>query len=87
MKPSTIIFLILASLGTLGYLCYGWLLLEALSSEKGLLASIAFTNLFILWLLPLLIGFILLALKLVKRKPKKKEGSFLGQIRGAILLF
>jgi len=68
MKPSTIVFLVFASLGTLGYLCYGWLLLETLSSEKGLLASFTFTNLFILWLLPLLIGLVLLALKLVKRK-------------------
>jgi len=68
MKPNTILFLVFASLGTLGYLCYGWLLLEALSYEKSLLASFTFTNLFILWLLPLIIGLILLALKLVKRK-------------------
>jgi len=68
MKPSTIVFVVFAGLGVLGYLCYGWLLLETLSSEKGLLASFTFTNLFILWLLPLLIGLILLALKLVKRK-------------------
>jgi len=68
MKPHTIVFLVFAGLGMLGYLCYGWLLLETLSSQKGLLASVAFTNLFILWLLPLLIGLILLALKLFKRK-------------------
>jgi len=68
MKPSTIVFLVLAGLGTLGYLCYGWLLLETLSSEKGLLASFTFTNLFILWLLPILIGLILLVLKIVKKK-------------------
>jgi len=71
MKPGSIVFLVFAGLGMLGYLCYGWLLLETLSSEKGLLssvASVAFTNLFILWLLPLLIDLVLLALKLVKRK-------------------
>ena len=68
MKQSTIVFLVFAGLGMLGYLCYGWLLLEILSSEKDPLASFTFTNLFILWLLPLLIGLILLALKLVKRK-------------------
>jgi len=63
----------------LGYLCYGWLLLETLSSEKGLLASFTFTNLFILWLLPLIIGLILIAIKLVgKKKHYKKEGSFRG---------
>jgi len=68
MKPGSIVFLVFAGLGMLGYLCYGWLLLETLSSEKGLLSSVAFTNLFILWLLPLLIDLVLLALKLVKRK-------------------
>jgi len=73
MKPSTIVFLVLAGLGMLGYLCYSWLLLETLSSEKGLLASFTFTNLFILWLLPILIGLVLLALKLVKRKQQKKR--------------
>jgi len=73
MKLTTILFLVFAGLGMLGYLCYGWLLLETLSSEKGILASFTFTNLFILWLLPLVIGLILLAPKLVKRKQQKKR--------------
>ena len=68
MKPSTIVFLVFVGLGMLGYLCYGSLLLETLSSEKGLLASFTFTNLFILWLLPLLIGLVLLPLGLIRKK-------------------
>jgi len=68
MKLTTILFLVFAGLGIFGYLCYGWLLLETLSSEKGLLASFTFINLFILWLLPIVIGLILLTVKLVKRK-------------------
>lgn len=68
MKAGTTIFLVLASFGTVGYLCSGLLLLETLSFEKGVLASFTFTNLFILWLLPLLVGLILLALRLVRRK-------------------
>jgi len=77
VKPSTIVFLVLASLGTLGYLCYGWLLLETLSSKKGLLASFTFTNLFILWLLPILIGLVLVAIQLVRKKQHyKKNGRF-----------
>lgn len=45
MTLGTVIFLLFAGLGVLGYLCYGWLLLEALSSEKDLLASFTFANL------------------------------------------
>jgi len=68
MKPTTVVALALMVPAMLGYLYYGWLLLQTLSSEKGLLASFTFTNLFILWLLPLIIGLILLTLKIVNRK-------------------
>ncbi len=68
MKPRTIVFLVFASLGVLGYLCYGWLLLETIESGTNVVMSIVFTDLFILWLMPLAVGVVLLIMELIKKE-------------------
>ena len=70
MKPSAIVFLILASLCILGYLYYGWLLFQTMISETGIGTRIAFTDLCVLWLLPLLFGLVLLVVELIKKKQR-----------------
>lgn len=60
-KLSTAIFVVFISLAMLGYLYYGWLLLQTLISGTGLGTTIEFAIRFILWLLPL-VGLLLFAL-------------------------
>jgi len=68
-KLSTVIFIVFATLAMLGYLYYGWLLLQTLVSETVFGTTIEFAVRFILWLLPL-IGLLIFAIEFLREKRK-----------------
>ena len=51
MKPSTLIVLVLMVPALLGYLCYGWLLYQTITSETNPWIKALFASTFIFWLL------------------------------------
>jgi len=67
MKMCTIISIVVVCFAVLSNLIYGSLLLETITSETNIVISIVFMNLFILWLMPLAVGFVILIMKLVKK--------------------
>ena len=73
MKPSTIIVLVLMVPAMIGYLYYGWLLFQTVMSETNIGLSIVFTNLFILWLMPHVVGLVLLIMELVRKMKLLKK--------------
>ena len=74
MKPSTMIVLVLMVPALLGYLYYGWLLYQTITSELNPWIKALFATTFILWLLPL-IGLVSFAIIFWREKDPKKEGS------------
>ena len=60
MKPSVIVGLVLMVPATLGYLIYGWLLYQTVTSESNPWTKALFATTFIFWLLPL-VGLVLFA--------------------------
>lgn len=67
MKLGTVIFLVVVCFAVLGNLCYGLLLLETITSATNVGISIVFTNLFILWLMSVLVGLVVLVIELIKK--------------------
>ena len=60
MKISTIAFFVFACLAVIGNLVYGSLLLETMISGTNTVVSIVYADLFILWLFPIAVLFVLL---------------------------
>ena len=67
MKLDTVIFLVIVCFAVLSNLIYGLLLLETITSGTNIVISLLFTNLFILWLMPLAVGLVLLTMKLTRK--------------------
>ena len=70
MKLSIIISLVFVSLAMLGYLYYGWLLLQTVMSGTSQWTTIEFSIRFILWLFPPLGLFILIVIEFLKSRRK-----------------
>jgi hypothetical protein len=70
-KLSTIITLALMVPAMFGYLYYGWLLYQTITSETNLWTKTLFAALFICWLLPL-IGLLFFAIVFWREKDKGK---------------
>ena len=72
MKPSTMIVLVLMVPAMLGYLYYGWLLYQTVTSETNPWTKTLFATTFILWLLPL-VGLVLFAVMFWREKDREED--------------
>ena len=74
MKQSSIIVLVLMVPAMLGYLYYGWLLYQTITSETNQWIKTLFATTFIFWLLPL-VGLVFFAVMFWREKGREEKAG------------
>ena len=80
IRSSTVIFLVLLVPAMLGYLCFGWLLYETITSEANPWIKTLFATTFMFWLLSL-IGLLFFAIKYWREKEEEERKSVILVVR------